>query len=115
MKRETKNNQTQNKNAIKEKAIKEEKKHFVYILECNDTTLYTGWTTDLDNRINRHNQGAGAKYTRGRLPVKLVYSETFQTKEEALRREHGIKKLKRSEKKKLINGGVHGTSNGSRI
>jgi len=71
---------------------------YVYILRCSDDTLYTGWTYDIDKRIAAHNNGSGAKYTRGRTPVSLFYSEKFNTKEEALSREIQIKKLKRSEK-----------------
>ena len=71
---------------------------YVYILRCSDDTLYTGWTYDIDKRIAAHNNGSGAKYTRGRTPVSLFYSEKFDTKEEALSREIQIKKLKRSEK-----------------
>ena len=77
--------------------------HFVYILRCIDGTLYTGWTTNLDARIEAHNQGTGAKYTRGRGPVALVYSETYETKSCAMRREAEIKKLTREAKLSLIN------------
>ena len=73
-----------------------------YILKCADNTLYTGWTTDLQKRLNAHNQGKGAKYTRSRRPVKLVYHEIFETKEEAMRREAAIKKLSRPQKERLI-------------
>lgn len=76
---------------------------FIYILECNDNTLYTGYTVDLEKRIRIHNKGIGAKYTRGRLPVKLVYSETYNTKSEAMKREYYIKQLNRQEKLSLIN------------
>lgn len=76
--------------------------NYVYILKCRDNTLYTGWTNNLEKRINVHNSGKGAKYTKSRLPAILVYSEEFKTKEEALKREAEIKKLKRSEKLKLI-------------
>jgi len=75
---------------------------YVYMVLCSDGTLYTGYTTDLVRRINTHNKGRGAKYTRGRLPVFLVYSEEFPTKSEALRRELEIKKLSRKEKEILI-------------
>ena len=78
--------------------------NFVYIVQCNDGTYYTGWTTDLHKRIKMHNEGRGAKYTRARRPVELVYSETLETKEEALRREHAIKCLTRIQKIKLIEG-----------
>lgn len=76
----------------------------VYIVECADGTLYTGWTRDVAARIAAHNSGAGAKYTRGRLPVRLLYSETYSTKGEALRREHEIKKLSRMRKLELVKG-----------
>ncbi len=76
---------------------------YVYILECSDHTLYTGYTTNIDNRLKCHNAGKGAKYTRSRLPVKLVYTEEFKTKKEAMSREWRIKRLNRREKLKLIN------------
>ena len=76
--------------------------NFVYIVECADGTYYTGWTNDLDKRIERHNAGVGAKYTKTRVPVKLVYSESFETKEEAMSREWHIKKMTRKEKEELI-------------
>lgn len=78
------------------------RKHFVYILKCKDDTFYTGYTKDLKERIKVHNSGKGAKYTRTRLPVKLVYSESFKTIKEAYKRELAIKKLSRESKKKLI-------------
>ena len=74
----------------------------VYILECKDGTLYTGWTNDMAKRLKTHNEGKGAKYTRARLPVTLAYYEAFETKEEAMRREWEIKQLSRKEKEKLI-------------
>lgn len=76
--------------------------NYVYILECRDGTLYTGWTNHLEKRIEAHNQGKGAKYTKGRGPVKLVYSECYATKKEALRREYAIKQMSRKEKAALI-------------
>ncbi len=76
--------------------------HYTYILECADGSLYTGYTPDLEKRVETHNAGRGAKYTRGRRPVKLVYSEEYDTKEEAMRREYQIKHLKREEKLALI-------------
>ncbi len=79
-----------------------EKKNCIYIVECSDGTLYTGWTNRLEHRISMHNQGKGAKYTRNRRPVKLVYTESFPTKEEAMRREFFIKKMSRKEKETLI-------------
>lgn len=78
-------------------------KNYTYIVRCKDNTLYCGWTNDLEKRIASHNSGTGAKYTRNRHPVELVYYETFETKEEAMRREYAIKQLTRQEKLKLIN------------
>ena len=63
---------------------------YTYIVECNDKTLYTGYTTDVEARIKTHNSGKGAKYTRSRLPVKLVYFEEHETKSEAMSREYAI-------------------------
>ena len=77
--------------------------NYVYIVCCADKTLYTGWTNNLDERIKTHNKGMGAKYTRSRLPVNLVYWETFDNKNVALKREFEIKKLTRGQKEKLIN------------
>ena len=79
-----------------------EKKDCVYILECNDGTLYTGWTNDIDKRFKAHNDGKGAKYTKGRRPLKLVYLEELETKSEALKRENEIKKLTKDKKRQLI-------------
>ena len=76
--------------------------NYTYIVECSDGTLYTGWTTDLERRMKAHNSGKGAKYTRCRLPVVLQYYESFETKQEAMRREYEIKQLSRKEKEKLI-------------
>ena len=76
--------------------------NYVYIVRCADGTLYTGWTNNLDERIRTHNEGLGAKYTRSRLPVDLVYQETFDDKIFALKREFEIKKLTRAQKEKLI-------------
>ncbi len=77
--------------------------NFVYILKCNDDTLYTGWTNNLEKRIKAHNESKGAKYTKYRTPVELVYYEVFETKSEALKREYEIKKLTRQQKLDLIN------------
>ena len=76
--------------------------NYVYILRCADDTLYCGWTTDLEHRIKTHNSGKGAKYTRSRLPVELVWYESFEDKTQALSREWHIKRLTREEKRKLI-------------
>ena len=75
--------------------------YFVYILRCADDSLYTGWTNDLTARIKTHNNGRGAKYTRSRRPVTLVYTEPCATKSEALHREAEIKKLTREQKLEL--------------
>ena len=76
--------------------------NYTYILKCNDDTLYTGWTNNFEKRIKDHNDGKGAKYTKTRRPVELVYYEKFETKEEAMKREYAIKQLTREEKKTLI-------------
>ena len=75
---------------------------FVYMLRCKDGSLYTGWTNDLEHRQAMHNSGRGAKYTRGRGPLELVYSEELPDKEAALRRECAIKKLRREQKLALL-------------
>lgn len=75
-----------------------------YILRCSDGTYYTGWTNNLKKRLEEHNAGRGAKYTRGRTPVELVYMESHGTRQEAMQREAWIKKLARKEKEKLILG-----------
>ena len=75
---------------------------FTYILECADGTLYTGYTTDMEKRLATHNSGKASKYTRCRLPVKLVYLEECKDKETAMSREWHIKQLSRVEKIKLI-------------
>ena len=79
-----------------------EQGNFTYILKCSDGSLYTGWTNDLERRVKAHNAGKGAKYTKSRRPVELVYFESFSTKQEAMRREWEIKQLSRVEKCKLI-------------
>lgn len=78
--------------------------NYCYILRCADGTLYTGWTNRLEQRVNAHNRGLGAKYTRSRRPVELVYAETFGSKEAAMSREAEIKQLSRAEKLRLIEG-----------
>ena len=77
-------------------------KAYTYILECCDGSFYTGYTTDLEHRLQVHNSGKGGKYTRGRTPVKIVYFEEFSTKEEAQKREWHIKQLTRTAKLELI-------------
>ena len=81
-------------------------KAWVYIVRCSDGTLYTGWTNDIENRLAAHNKGTGSKYTRSRTPVKLIFKEEFETKEEAMSREAEIKSLKR-EKKQMIADSVN--------
>ncbi|MBE6876443.1 MAG: GIY-YIG nuclease family protein [Ruminococcus sp.] len=76
--------------------------NYVYILECADGTLYTGWTTCPEKRVRAHNSGKGAKYTRSRRPVKLIYTEEYDSKSDALRREYEIKQLSRAQKLLLI-------------
>ena len=76
--------------------------HYIYILRCADGTLYTGYTTDLAAREAAHNTGRGAKYTRSRRPVTLVYSERFRSLAKALRREYALKQLSRPDKDALI-------------
>ena len=76
--------------------------NYTCILKCGDGSLYTGWTNNLKKRLEDHNLGKGAKYTRAHLPVMLVYYETFDTKEDAMKREASIKKLSRPEKERLI-------------
>ena len=76
--------------------------NYTYMLRCRDNSLYTGWTNNIEKRLEDHNNGRGAKYTKARCPVELVYYELFETKEEAMRREWQIKQLKKSEKEELI-------------
>ena len=75
--------------------------NYVYILRCADDTLYCGWTTDLTKRLVAHNSGRGAKYTRSRRPVELVYVEEYEDRHDALSREWHIKRMSREEKLKL--------------
>lgn len=79
--------------------------NYTYIARCSDGTLYTGWTNDLKKRIKDHNEGRGAKYTRSRRPVELVYFEEFYTKEEAMSREWTIKQMSRRKKEEMIRNG----------
>ena len=82
-----------------------EQRSFTYLLRCADGSLYCGWTNDLTKRLQAHNAGTGAKYTRPRRPVELAYYETFATQSEAMRREAEIKRLSRAEKLALIRRG----------
>lgn len=77
--------------------------NYTYILKCNDGTYYTGWTNNLEKRLMAHNNKKGAKYTKIRVPVELIYFEEFDTKEEAMKREYEIKQLSRKGKELLIN------------
>lgn len=78
--------------------------HYIYLVRCSDDSLYCGWTTDLKRRIDAHNGHipGGAKYTRGRRPVTLVYAESFHQKQEAQRREYAIKRMTKTKKLRLI-------------
>lgn len=84
---------------------------YTYILVCRDGSLYTGWTNDLEKRVKTHNAGQGAKYTRSRLPVRLVYFEVFADKQEAQSREWHIKRMTRAQKLALIDKGSKNTYN----
>lgn len=77
-------------------------KHFVYIVQCKDHSLYTGYARDVEARIKQHNLGKGAKYTKARRPVVLVYQEMYDTKSEVLKREYEIKQLSRKQKLALF-------------
>ncbi|MFP4662523.1 MAG: GIY-YIG nuclease family protein [Halanaerobiales bacterium] len=83
----------------------EEKTHYTYIVECADGTYYTGYTTDVERRVKEHNEGMGAKYTRGRLPVSLIYYEEYHSKSKAMKREYEIKTFSREAKEEIIKGG----------
>ena len=76
--------------------------NYTYIVKCSDETLYTGWTNNLKKRLEAHNSGKGAKYTKNRRPVELVYFEEYGTKQEAMQREYAIKQLSRQKKLALI-------------
>lgn len=79
--------------------------YWLYILRCGDGTLYTGTTDDIERRLKAHREGKGAKYTRGRGPLELVYREELADKSAALKREWAVKQLSRAEKLKLIENG----------
>lgn len=76
--------------------------YYTYLARCADDTLYCGYTDNIEAREKTHNSGKGAKYTRARMPIKIIYYEAFETKSEAMHREYEIKKLKRKQKEKLI-------------
>ena len=79
---------------------------YVYLLRCSDSSLYCGATTDLERRLQEHNEGTGSRYTRSRLPVRLVWSSEILSKSEAYREEYRIKRLSKSEKEKLVESGL---------
>ncbi|WP_028390535.1 GIY-YIG nuclease family protein [Bacillus cihuensis] len=80
----------------------EKNNHIFYVLECRDHSYYAGYTNDLEKRIMLHNEGKGAKYTRGRGPVKLVYFESYPRKKEAMQAEYRFKQLSRKQKEKIV-------------
>ena len=80
-------------------------KHYIYIVRCKDGSLYTGYAKDIEQRVAKHNSGQGAKYTKIRRPVELVYQEVFDTKSEAMKREYEIKTFTREKKLQLISEG----------
>ena len=82
--------------------------NYTYLVRCADGSLYCGWTNRLEERVRAHNEGKGAKYTKSRRPVDLVYYEAFATKEEAMRREAAIKQMTRKEKLALFSGKICG-------
>ncbi|MHC4573963.1 MAG: GIY-YIG nuclease family protein [Planctomycetota bacterium] len=94
---------------IPSKKLPRKSKYWVYIAQCRDGTYYTGYTKDLESRIALHNSGNGAKYLRGKLPVKLVYAKQYRYYKNALRREKNIKKMTRKQKEKLIR--IHNENN----
>lgn len=81
--------------------------NYVYIVECRDGSWYTGWTNDVERRLKAHNGGKGAKYTKSRLPVRLIYTEGYETAVEAQRREWQIKRLTRAQKEMLVNSPIN--------
>jgi putative endonuclease len=84
--------------------VPDERGHYVYVLRCDDGTLYAGYTTDVGRRVAEHAAGEGAKYTRGRTPLELVYVESCGSQSAATRREHEIKQLDRPGKESLVSG-----------
>lgn len=78
--------------------------YYVYVIRCADNSLYTGYTNDVESRFKKHEEGKGAKYTRGRAPLVLEYVEAYQTKGEAMKAEYALKQLTKSEKESYIKG-----------
>lgn len=87
---------------MQEKKENSVNKCYTYMVRCADHSLYTGWTVDLKQRVAAHNSGRGAKYTKNRRPVTLVYYEVFEDKRDAMRREYAIKQLSKKEKEQLV-------------
>ncbi|WP_102273324.1 GIY-YIG nuclease family protein [Cytobacillus massiliigabonensis] len=84
--------------------------HYFYVLHCKDNSLYAGYTNNLDRRVKLHNEGKGAKYTRGRGPVKLVFSKSYDNKSEALKAEYEFKQWSRKKKEDFLvkeSGGIY--------
>lgn len=91
----------------------EKSEHYFYVLSCRDGSLYAGYTNDLKRRVKLHNEGKGAKYTRGRGPVQLVYSQAFLSKSEALKAEYAFKQWPRSKKEEFLTretGGMYASA-----
>ncbi len=78
------------------------KKNYTYMVRCKDGSLYTGWTNNLEKRLQAHNEGSGAKYTKTRRPVELVYYEEYESKTQAMKREYEIKQLPKKKKEELL-------------
>lgn len=76
--------------------------NWAYLVRCNDNSLYAGWTNDLEKRVKAHNSGTGAKYTRAHGPVTLAWAESYETKQEAMKQEAKIKKMRKEEKENLV-------------
>lgn len=82
--------------------MEKENSHYFYVLECRDASYYAGYTNNLEKRVATHNAGKGAKYTKARKPVRCIYFETFETKEEAMRAEYAFKQLTRAKKNEYM-------------
>ncbi|WP_053361246.1 GIY-YIG nuclease family protein [Bacillus sp. FJAT-27251] len=80
----------------------EKNEHYFYVLSCRDGSLYAGYTNDLERRLRQHNEGKGAKYTKGRGPVELIYAKQYETKSEALKAEYAFKQLPRARKDQFL-------------
>ena len=102
MSRESSTNATPETTGADSGATADSDAHYVYVIECADGSLYTGYTTDVARRVAEHDAGDGAKYTRGRTPVTLQYTESFASRSAAMSREHAIKSLDRPAKEQLI-------------